>query len=89
MTPHSVHHGQAEQLRGMRQAVLDDAFHATPNRFKGRRPEPQAAYRCLDQPTATTGDHQANITTALRSKFVANGGAKSLTCSGGAAPHHR
>jgi len=42
MTPHSVHHGQAEQLRGMRQAVLDDAFHATPNRFKGRRPEPHA-----------------------------------------------
>ena len=32
MTPHSVHHGQAEQLRGMRQAVLDEAFprHATP-----------------------------------------------------------
>ena len=30
MTPHSVHHGQAEQLRGVRQAVLDDAFQATP-----------------------------------------------------------
>jgi putative transposase len=42
MTPHNVHHGQAEQLRGVRQAVLDEAFLATPNRFKGRRPEPHA-----------------------------------------------
>ena len=42
MTPHSVHHGQAEQLRGVRQAVLDEAFLATPNRFKGRRPEPHS-----------------------------------------------
>ena len=42
MTPHSVHHGQAEQLRTVRQAVLDEAFHATPNRFKGRRPQPLA-----------------------------------------------
>ena len=42
MTPHSVHHGQAEQLRSVRQAALDDAFRATPNRFKGRRPEPHA-----------------------------------------------
>ena len=40
MTPHSVHHGQAEQLRSVRQTALDDAFRATPNRFKGRRPEP-------------------------------------------------
>jgi putative transposase len=42
MTPHSVHHGKAERLCGVRQATLDDAFHATPNRFKGRRPEPHA-----------------------------------------------
>ena len=42
MTPHSVHHGQAEQLRGARQAVLDEAFLATPKRVKGRRPEPHA-----------------------------------------------
>ncbi len=42
MTPHSVHYGQAEQLRGVRQAALDDAFRATPNRFKGRRPQPHA-----------------------------------------------
>ena len=42
MTPNSVHHGLAERLRSVRQAVLDEAFHATPNRYKGRRPEPQA-----------------------------------------------
>ena len=42
MAPHSVHHGQAEPLRIVRQAALDDAFRATPNRVKGRRPEPRA-----------------------------------------------
>jgi putative transposase len=42
MTQQSVHQGPAEQLRNVRQAVLDEAFHATPNRYKGRRPEPQA-----------------------------------------------
>ena len=42
MTPYGVHHGQAQQLRSVRQAALDDAFRATPNRFKGRRPEPPA-----------------------------------------------
>lgn len=42
MTPHSVHYGQAEQLRSLRQAALDVAFRAAPNRFKGRRPEPPA-----------------------------------------------
>ena len=42
MTPHSVHHGQAQQLRIARQTALDAAFRANPNRFKGRRPEPPA-----------------------------------------------
>lgn len=42
MTPYNVHHGQADQLRSVRQAALDVAFRATPNRFKGRRPEPPA-----------------------------------------------
>jgi putative transposase len=42
MTPHSVHHGQAQQLRMVRQTALDAAFRAAPNRFKGRRPEPPA-----------------------------------------------
>jgi len=42
MTPNSVHHGQAQKMREVRQAALDAAFRAAPNRFKGRRPEPPA-----------------------------------------------
>jgi putative transposase len=38
MTPHSVHHGLAQAMRATRQATLDTAFLATPNRFKGMRP---------------------------------------------------
>lgn len=38
MTPHSVHYGQAQALLATRQAALDAAFSATPNRFKGIRP---------------------------------------------------
>lgn len=40
MTPHSVHYGLAQELHLTRQAALDTAFRASPNRFKGRRPEP-------------------------------------------------
>ena len=40
MTPHSVHHGLAHALITTRQAALDVAFTAYPNRFKGRRPAP-------------------------------------------------
>jgi len=39
MTPHSVHHGLAADLRVRRQAALDAAFLANPNRFKNRRPQ--------------------------------------------------
>ena len=38
MTPHSVHYGQAQAMREVRQATLNAAFNATPNRFKGIRP---------------------------------------------------
>lgn len=38
MTPHSVHYGQALAIRETRQATLNAAFDATPNRFKGVRP---------------------------------------------------
>jgi putative transposase len=38
MTPHSVHYGQAQAMREVRQATLNAAFTATPNRFKGIRP---------------------------------------------------
>jgi len=38
MTPHSVHYGQAAALRAQRQATLDAAFAANPNRFKNKPP---------------------------------------------------
>ena len=40
MTPQAVHYGHAQALREVRQAALDAAFHASPKRFKGRRPTP-------------------------------------------------
>ena len=38
MTPHSVHYGQAQAMREIRQATLNVAFDAKPHRFKGVRP---------------------------------------------------
>ena len=40
MTPYSVHYGHAQALRVGRQAALDAAFEAHPERFKGQRPQP-------------------------------------------------
>ena len=42
MTPHAVHHGRAGALLITRQASLDAAFLAHPNRFKNRKPQPHA-----------------------------------------------
>ena len=39
MTPRSVHYGQAQAIRATRQATLDAAFVANPNRFKNNRPQ--------------------------------------------------
>jgi transposase InsO family protein len=39
MTPHSVHYRLADDLRVIRQATLDAAFLAHPNRFKNKRPQ--------------------------------------------------
>ena len=82
MTPDNVQHGQAEQLRSVRQAALDDAFRAAPIRFKGRRPEPHALPTAawINPPPLKTINPAINTT--LRSKFMTNGGAKSLTRSG-------
>jgi putative transposase len=46
MTPHSVHNWLSEQLRSVRQAGLNEAFLATPNRFKGSTQNPS---RCPPQ----------------------------------------
>jgi putative transposase len=42
MTPRSVHDGDAQAARALRQDALDTAFLANPKRFKGRRPQPPA-----------------------------------------------
>jgi putative transposase len=39
MTPHSVHYRLAQAIRVTRQATLDAAFLANPNRFKGKAPQ--------------------------------------------------
>ena len=39
MTPQSVHYGLAAGMRVIRQATLDAAFLANPNRFKNKRPQ--------------------------------------------------
>jgi putative transposase len=40
MTPHSIHYGTAKAIHATRQATLDHAFLAHPNRFKGKQPQP-------------------------------------------------
>jgi putative transposase len=40
MTPHSIHYGTAPAIHATRQATLDQAFAAHPNRFKGTLPQP-------------------------------------------------
>ena len=42
MAPHAVHHGHADALLITRQASLDAAFLAHPNRFKNIKPQPHA-----------------------------------------------
>jgi len=53
-TPASVHHGTATQVRAQRQATLDAAYAANPERFTRQRPEapklPTAAW--INQPSA-------------------------------------
>ncbi len=39
-TPASVHYGTANEIREQRAKVLDTAFAANPDRFRGRRPSP-------------------------------------------------
>ena len=40
MTPDQVHYGQADQVYAARQSTLDQAFHANPERFVNKTPEP-------------------------------------------------
>lgn len=81
MTPHSVHYGHAKELRCARASTLEAAFLASPNRFKGRCPQPPALPTSLDQPTPKGVSRHPKPTT-LHSKFMKPGVAKSLTRSG-------
>jgi putative transposase len=40
MTPDQVHYGQADDIHAARQKILDQAFHANPNRFVNKAPQP-------------------------------------------------
>ena len=40
MTPDQVHYGQADEVHAARQKILDQAFHANPNRFVNKSPQP-------------------------------------------------
>lgn len=55
MTPEDVHYDRTEQVLETRQQVLDAAFEANPNRFKGRAPRPQQPPEAVwINPPATT-----------------------------------
>jgi putative transposase len=55
MTPATIHHGHATQVRAERQRTLDAAYEATPERFVRRAPTappiPTAAW--INKPTTT------------------------------------
>ena len=51
MTAHAVHHGRAGALLITRQASLDAAFLAHPNRFKNRKPQPHGSIQFRNKST--------------------------------------
>jgi putative transposase len=66
-TPASVHDGTAWAIQARRQHVLDDAFAASPRRFRGRRPlAPSLPARVwINQPRATIETQEAPQTTQV------------------------
>ena len=73
MTPHSVHYGLADAQRATRQATLDAAFAAHPNRFKHQRPvlapmptavwinpPPKESHHHTPQPSTHSHDYTLN-----------------------------
>ena len=59
MTPATVHHDRAEQLRADRARVLDAAYVATPERFVARPPVPPALPTAtwINKPTSEEAAH--------------------------------
>jgi putative transposase len=60
-TPQSVHDGTWREIRARRQQVLDDAYAARPDRFRGRRPvAPNLPGKVwINQPRPTIQSHQS------------------------------
>lgn len=75
MTPAAVHFGQAANMQRQRAAVLDAAFRAHPERFKGKLPTPPALPTIvgINLPKTYTAEkefvHDLNITPALLTNF--------------------
>ena len=69
MTSSSVHYGHAQALRDVRQAALDDAFLASPTRFKGRPPQPPAlsCAAWINPPPSETANQKTSATCAVNS----------------------
>jgi len=60
-TPASVHYGTAGEIRVHRQATLDAAYQANPERFTRRAPTAPKLPAGLDQPTLPGGPHTDRI----------------------------
>jgi putative transposase len=58
MTPSDVHHGRAPEVRAARTAVLGRAYHARPDRFVRKQPQPPAlpGTAWINKPTETETD---------------------------------
>ena len=69
MTPHAVHYGHADALLAVRQAALDAAFLAHPERFKSKCPTPPplptAAW--INPPTTETTTTEKQLPCAVNS----------------------
>ena len=85
MTPAAVHFGHAAAIDAQRRRVLQAAYAAHPERFKGRMPTPPALPEIVGinlpkpQPTETTDD--LTTTPALLTNSDNRGVSKSLTHS--------
>jgi putative transposase len=69
MTPHTVHHGYADQLTEERSVTLMTAFAAHPHRFKGLAPKPPAVPTAawINPPTKETETPEIIIPRSLNS----------------------
>lgn len=72
-TPASVHHGTAGHVRALRQATLDAAYAAKPERFATADQHPRNCRTGLAQPALTRGSHTDQLTAAVSSALTGSG----------------